>query len=223
MMSVPFLAAMDIEELISGIISLVIFVVILANALRLIARKARAEQETQEQEPAEPEQGDTQQRQQQRPRVTQADEIQSFLNELARRTGMPAPPKPREAPPQAVQQPAPPPLARPGQPMPEPVRAKRRVVKRVAAVPQDERQLGRISQRHLKSRLREERLRGPSEKRPRYVPPEAKLPQAARQPAAEPAAQLESLLPKDPLKRAIVLREILGPCRTQNPFRPMGW
>ena len=41
--------------------------------------------------------------------------------------------------------------------------------------------------------------------------------------ATEPKAGLEARLPEDVLERAIVLREVLGPCRARQGYRPMGW
>ncbi len=44
------------------------------------------------------------------------------------------------------------------------------------------------------------------------------------EPKKESAAErMEKRLPKDALKRAVLLREILGPCRAQARYRPRSW
>ena len=39
----------------------------------------------------------------------------------------------------------------------------------------------------------------------------------------DPATRLDSLLPSDALKRAIILRDILGPCRAIEPIESGRW
>jgi len=38
-----------------------------------------------------------------------------------------------------------------------------------------------------------------------------------------PAAAFAEALPKDALKRAIILREVLGPCRAMRPYKRLDW
>lgn len=46
---------------------------------------------------------------------------------------------------------------------------------------------------------------------------------AAQVPVADAISRLDALLPAEPLKRAIALREVLGPCRATNRFLPGRW
>ena len=231
-MSLLPLAATDSSEFISGIISLVIFLLIFVNAIRVMAKKAREEQEAQKRRAA----------QKGLPDVTgpvrpaAADEVQSFLDDLARQAGMPIAQRPRQAPPEPakpsqemaaegapLRQAAMPPRARPARPRQPTARPQRRSEMPVETVRRPARK--RPASRYVAPKAEKTKPHGVvTEQRP-YVPPEDKLPEMAApsKPSAQTggaAERLESLLPKAPLRRAVMLRDLLGPCRAVNPYGP---
>ncbi len=183
-------------------IIVIVAIIAIVNGIKALARKAQAEQQRRSRESGD---SNTVPSEEGRPRQAPADAVQQFLEEIARKSGVPltqrhaAPASPPKARPavatyQARQvRHAAPPKARPGRrarrPVPPPVAA--RVAHAVHEPPQA-----------LGAALKEN---GPE----------------TRETSA--ALRLDKRLPKDLLKRAIVLREVLAPPRAMNPHQPGKW
>ena len=209
MFSMPLADGGDVVQVLFFVV--IIGIVVVTNIVKFVRtamKRANQPQRTRPQRPAT----------QRKPQGWKApvDEVQQFLQEIARQSGAATPSRPRPA------QPRP----QPPQRRPEPVSPPEEVVRRVSDTPWED-----PAKRHR-----------PPVKPPRQkvAEPLAVAPQPTRKPArAKPAARpeevlvsqagesagerLDRLLPKDSLKRAVALREILGPCRNTKPFRTREW
>ncbi len=192
-MNVPFLAAVDIGPL----ITIIVIVAVIINVIRQAVRR-----QGQEGQPEPHEEGEARPR-----RPSPSDQIERFLEELAGKTGARPPERPR---------------ARPAPPRPERVE-KRPPMARPAPV------VGRHAPRRAPPLKREappavkpvrRLVADVKEKQPPAVT--VGWPDAAKR-RAEVAARLDRVLPPDPLKRAVMLREMLGPSRSRRPYRPLDW
>lgn len=174
-----------------------------------------------------------------RPRVpSSGDEVAHFLAELAQQTGAATPRPPRAARP-AEAQPQPQPARRP---QPEQV-ARPAVTPHRAQRPSftPEPQLPRaVSVRSQRKSMKKRSSARPQRPEPPTAPPQTREKHlsaslsdrtkteadSSPEPSSEPtgaAQRLRDLMPNDPLKQAILLREILGPCRARERFRPGRW
>lgn len=149
---------------------------------------------------------------------TPAEEIQKFLAELSGSRPVtpqrPSPPAPR--------------------PRPQPEPAAQAVAARAARLlAADRARRGRGTSPPVRPPVREVRTRRAAKARLEVKPPPTRVrpkPKAAAParpvtPVASPVAAtyLDAVLPSDPFKRAVILREILGPCRTARSYRPGAW
>jgi len=157
-----------------------------------------------------------------RPQATSADKVQSFLDEIARQAsgGRPAPTQPPVAP----RRPQPVPQARPVRKELAAVAAQR-VRDRVRREEgPDEHERKQLEKRHMQSKLEKRRIKAAAAKRAAKTPVSpAKRPAEPQARAGDPARRLDSLLPSDALKRAIILRDVLGPCRALKQIESFRW
>jgi hypothetical protein len=191
-----------LADLDSGIIKLIVFLVLIVFYLIKVGKgyfKERAEEERR-QAPAQPKRAPETGTAASAPpketaasapaKETAATEVDRFLEELARQSGTPVPPRPPAPPRPRPPVTAPPPKA----PAPSP----------------------------------EARLRAPvaAHRAPTAAPQSAgaTMAEAMALPAeSEPVAALPAMTHLSPLAQAIVLREILGPCRWFRPYRILKW
>ena len=184
------------------VVILIIVAVLVLNVIRRVIAKAR---EAQEEQRPQPPQRPAQAPEKSRP----ATEIDEFLREMGRQSGLPAPPRQQPAPPRAG--PArPQQRPRPSAPPPRP-----------PAAPKEE----PIQSRHVPTSR-------PAALATAYHPTEGDLssPLSVTEPSHAQAVderdvgeQLDRLLPKPYLQRALVLREVFGACRARRRYRPMDW
>ncbi len=195
-------ATWTLADLDSGIVKLIVFLVaIVIYAIKLGKGyfKERAEEERR--------QAGAQPRSEPEPRAaasepakeTAATEVDRFLEELARQSGAPIPPRPpappRPRPPVTVA----PPVPHPKAPAPAPRAA--------APGPKPH---APVAAHHMPTSQPQ------SAKATRLEPVVATL-------EPEPVTGLPAMDHLSPLAQAIVLREILGPCRWYRPYRVRGW
>ncbi len=171
-----------------------------------------------------------------------AGEIDKFLEELSRKSGAPVPrpsapkPPPVARPEPSAQRPASAP--RPAssshpQPTPPPTAQPIPSSGRQRPAPREGRARPPVAASDPRPTWSSQTVRAPSEAplAARHVPPPPPpppppAPARPSQPATSPeaiegaAARIERLLPKSSLQRAIVLSEIIGPCRAKKPHRP---
>lgn len=150
------------------------------------------------------------------------DKVQTFLDEIARqaRGEGPAPAQPPVAP----QRPQPVPQARPVRKELTAVAAQRVRDRIRREEGPGEHELSRVEQRHTQSRLEKRRLKVALAKPTVSKPvPFRKKPAEPRARANDAAGRLDSLLPSDALRRAVILRDILGPCRALAPIESFRW
>ena len=179
------LAAVD-----SGIITfIIVLIVIVVNFIKVAIRRSKQQQEERRRlaEPPKsaPETGTAPSAP---PKETAATEVDRFLEELARQSGAPVPPR-RPAPPRPR-----PPVAAPQSPAPA-----------------------------SEARLHAPAAAGHAPAAQPQSAAEAMAAAMALAVEAEPVARLPAMSHLSPFARAIVLREILGPCRWFRPYRVRGW
>ena len=209
MFSMPLAAGGDIVQVLFFVV--IIGIVVVTNIVKFVRaamKEAKQPQRTRPQRPAA--------QQPTRERKGPVDEVQQFLQEIARQSGATVPSRPRPAQPRR----------QPPQRRPEPVPPPEETVRRVSDTPWED-----PAKRHRPA-AKPPRKKAPTPvaaaPQPKWKPTEARsLAQREEEPvslAEENAGErLDRLLPKDSLKRAVALREILGPCRNARPFRMREW
>jgi hypothetical protein len=196
----------------SGIIPFIIIVVVIGiNVIKLVMRRSKEQQEARRQASAEPKRAPETATAASAPSTgtaapapakgTAATEVDRFLEELARQSGVPVPPRPPTPRPPVQQRPPvqPPPPAPPRPPAPSRPRPPGAAP---SPVP--------VAFHHAPTT--------------RPVSTDATMAEAMALPVeSESAAGLPAMSHLSPLAQAVVLREILGPCRWFRPYRIRGW
>ena len=192
-------ATWTLADLDSGIVKIIVFlVVIVIYAIKLGKGFFKERAEEQRRQAAGPVKSapETRTAMSEPRKETAATEVDRFLEELARQSGAPVPPRP-PAPPR----PRPPVTAAPRPKTPAPAPHAPATVSRphVPAVVH-----------HMPA--------------PQPESAEATMAEAmALSIEVEPVAGLPAMAHLTPLAQAVVLREILGPCRWYRPYRVRGW
>ena len=203
MFPLPLADAADIAEVVFFLV--VVGIVIVVNIVKAVRGAMKEERTPQRRRPRA--------QAAQRP-SSPGDAIEQFLREIAGQSGETRPSRPRPAaprPPQPL-----PPRREPEVVMAELVEPAPKSLWREPAKPLHK---PRAPKRSVPLAPLSQPRRKPVRKK-RAVRDEA---EAVVQVAESVADRIGNLFPKDPLKRAIALREILGPCRNAKPFRTRDW
>ena len=224
-----------------SLFGLIIFAVVVINVIRAVIKGQKQQKEQQKEQLRRPPPPRAQPGEQRAGR-----EIEDFLEEISRGKSAPPPtaPQPAERPQYRSQQRPVPPVAHPVPPtVPYPIR---RPPQQPRPQPATMRQPQPQPRRPLEPQPEKPRTIGapsaptshpagykvaaapapasalhpePPRKAPGYALEVADSLEVTRAEGPASAARLDELLPKDPLKRAIVLTELFGPCRAKRRLR----
>ncbi len=230
----------DAGDLIGGLVTILIILVTVGSAIRQALQQKKAGEKGGGAGRLSQERGGG--------RGTPSDDIQKFLAELTKQTsgGGPSRSPARQTPQQRERQPAQrAPRARPvptgygqqraapaqppqkqAQPRRQPQevtvrRARQRTPRKLTAEQVRAQRERRLRKEAAAAHAAKEAAEGKRRKRRKRTLTGAE--KTAEQIRTSIANRLETLLPDDPLQRAIVLRDVLGPCRARDRYRPGRW